>query len=121
MSRHVLRQDDVYTVVVGYDDTLDTYFAQVYDATATAGRPDADEVLLVNTGDRPQEVTDPMDVIASVREYLDVRPVARLADLVDAHDQVGETVILLMREREHRQKPTDFQRETARRLGRELP
>lgn len=124
MSRHVLRADEDYTVVIGYDDALDSFFAQVFDEAAMRREPDGPEILLVNTGENPQEVTDAMACLASVRDYLpELADVKKVSDLeLPEFVRLGEVVVALVKERVNRRQPTEFQRKTFRDLlGGELP
>jgi len=111
MSRHVLRSDDSYTVVVGYDDPIDSYFAQVYDIKAEKADPDGYEHLVVQTGDRPCEVTDAIVCIESVASYINLDG-----------DRVREIALQLHADRAHRRPPTQFQRDNWKRFfDEELP
>lgn len=109
MSRHTLRCDDTYEVVVGYDSPLDSYFVQVYDVLE--GKAADDDVLIVWRGTDPNEITDPREALAHLKEY------------VDASAEEWESLAQVLEgERTNRQMPTEFQRETFRRMtGRELP
>lgn len=112
MSRHILRSDAEYEVVVGYDDPMDTFFAQVYDVTA--GDEADDDVLVVWTGGGVREITDPLVALNAVEKYLTTR-----SPWVRDLDQIART---LNEERESRRSPTAFQRETFHRFtGDNLP
>jgi hypothetical protein len=100
MSRHILRQDNEFEVVVGYDDPLDTYFAQVYDMVESDLVDE--EVLVVQSGLDVQEITDPQECIDSVAAF------------APAPDGLAA---LLAAERRNRREPTAFQRATAKQLG----
>lgn len=109
MSRHTLRSDDKYEVVVGYDSPLDSYFVQVYDVLE--GKAAEDDVLIVWTGTHPNEITDVRVALESIKGYLDAAP--------EDWDALAQ---LLEGERTNRRMPTEFQRETFKRMtGRELP
>lgn len=111
MSRHILRHDGMYEVVVGYDDPLDSFFAQVYDVQASIANDD-EEILIVQTGLTPQDVTSSDACLASVTEYL-----------TDADREAFDLLSSqLDEERSRRRPPTEFQRAMARQLaGIELP
>lgn len=112
MSRLVLRRDDTYEVTVGYDDPLDTYFAQVLDVKASDQADD--DVYLLLTGRTPGEITSVDEVLASVEQYAPCPPGAE-GDLLRVKAN-------LHADRLNRRQPTTFQRETFTRLtGKELP
>ncbi len=107
MSRHLIRSDEQFEVVVGYDDPLDTYFVQVYDIPAQKADPDGEDVLIVWAGEMPAEITDVYVVVALVAPY----------------KKMNEAEIEGLRmERGNRRQPTAFQRETFRKImGEDLP
>lgn len=106
MSRHTIRDDDQYEVTVGYDDPLDTFFAQVFDVRASA-RADEDVYALL-VGQRPQEITDVTALAVSLERWVAIIPMV-----------IVET---LRKERANRVLPTEFQRATFHMLtGDELP
>jgi hypothetical protein len=78
VSRHVLRDDDVAQVVVGWDPPLHTYFAQVFDVAAFKKElerdPDADVVLVLWEGLSPDAITslDRLAVLVGQWALLDV-------------------------------------------------
>jgi hypothetical protein len=65
MSRHtLLARDDCFTVVVGWDGPLQTFFAQ---ACRDIGQDDDDVLLWL--GGTPDEVQDPEDLLEPLRPY----------------------------------------------------
>jgi hypothetical protein len=87
MSRHVVRSDGFYEVVVGWDPPLRTFFAQVFDREATAealkADKDADEVMVVWTGVAPHEISNFPDLQRAVQEYAVIDMHTREALLAD--------------------------------------
>lgn len=109
MSRYELRNDAYYEVVVGYDDPLGTFFSQVYDVTE--GNRQGDDVLVYQTGTRPAQVTSVEECLVGVAQWVNV----------DA-DRLAEVAAALARDKMNRRMPTEFQRETFKKLtGEELP
>jgi hypothetical protein len=103
VSRHTLRSDERWEVVVGYDPPLDTYFYQVYQAD--------EEEPIVWTGTGPQELTDVRTALEPLREFVDLSP-----------EEWDKLAGLLEQERKDRREPTRFQRDMFRRMtGDELP
>lgn len=105
MSRHVIRKDDSFEVVVGYDGPLKTFFAQVYDVKATREAekddPLADEVMVLWEGVKPDE-------IASVHD---------LAKLVEPYALITEDMFAtLYLDRSEAPEPTAFQKEMIDRI-----
>lgn len=71
MSRHVIRSDSAYTVVVGWDPPMGSYFAQVFDNERSQARrdADADDLPVLDLGD-PWDVIDSTEALAGfVSEY----------------------------------------------------
>lgn len=67
MSRYVIKHDEHHEVVVGWDNPLQTFFAQVYDLKATEDDlGEGDEVMLVWVGTQPRQITD----IDKLREFV---------------------------------------------------
>lgn len=64
MSRHELSAHDGYSVVVGWDPPLCTFFAQVWDQHKPE---DDDEVLWI--GFTPGEIRDAKQVVDAVRPW----------------------------------------------------
>jgi hypothetical protein len=105
VSRHTLRSDERWEVVVGYDPPLDTYFCQVYDMQASEEEP------IVWTGVGPQELTNVRAALEPLREFVDLSP-----------EEWDKLAGLLKQERKDRREPTRFQRDMFRRMtGGELP
>jgi hypothetical protein len=103
VSRHILRSDKRWEVVVGYDPPLDTYFCQVYQA--------GEEGPIVWTGTSPQELTNIRSTLEPLREFVDLSP-----------EEWDKFAGLLEQERKDRREPTTFQRDMFRRMtGNELP
>jgi hypothetical protein len=103
VSRHVLRSDARWEVVVGYDPPLDTYFYLVY--------ADDEEDPIVWTGVGPQELTNVRSALEPLREFVDLSP-----------EEWDKFAGLLEQERKDRREPTTFQRDMFRRMtGDELP
>jgi hypothetical protein len=101
----VLRSDERWEVVVGYDPPLDTYFCQVYDMQALEEEP------IVWTGTGPQELTDVRSTLEPLREFVDLSP-----------EEWDKFARLLEQERKDRHPPTELQRDLFRRMtGDELP
>lgn len=105
MSRIVLRDDDQFEVVVGYDGPLQTFFAQVYDRAEFERRlkadPDADEVLVLWEGTSPGAIQN----VRIVREM--VKPWAVLDSAVEER---------LLADQKSAAPPTPLQQEMRRRM-----
>lgn len=69
MSRHLVRDDEQYKVVVGWDPPLQTFFAQVHDLSK-----DEEERIILWLGTRPDELPTP-NVVATT-----IAPWAQLPD-----------------------------------------
>lgn len=73
MSRRVVREDDAFSVVVGWDPPLRTFFVQVYDIAAFQAAlqrdPDADDVIVLWEGFAPDEIAAPQDVAERVAPW----------------------------------------------------
>ena len=105
MSRHTIRKDEQFEVVVGWDDPLGTFFGQVFDVQAGGGADD--DVFLVMVGYKPGGITD----------------LAGLQEAVASYASIPTNMCLtLLAEQENRRLPTEFQRETFTRMtGDDLP
>lgn len=120
MSRYLLRMDETHEVVVGYDSPLDTFFAQVYDVVA--GNALDDDVLILWSGRTPNEVTDAGVLIESVREWVSEVDIANAIKEYGYGDGKQSLTDLLNLDRGARRQPTEFQRDTFKRLtGGDLP
>lgn len=71
MSRHTLRDDDKFEVVVGWDRPLSTYFLQVYDKRRASGD---DEGLIVWKGLPPESIRSLPKFRDLVVEWADLDP-----------------------------------------------
>jgi hypothetical protein len=74
VSRRIVRSDDKFEVVVGWDPPLRTFFVQVYDvaafAEAIAADPDANYVMPLWKGFDPGEVPTPEDAARLVEPWV---------------------------------------------------
>jgi hypothetical protein len=64
MSRHVVRDDEQFRVVVGWDPPLQTYFAHVHDLS----KDEEDEIVLWQ-GTKPDELPTPNVVATTIKEW----------------------------------------------------
>lgn len=74
MSRYqlpALPQFAGHDIAIGWD-RVGTFFAYVFDRDA-----DGEDVVIVNIGDRPGEITNPQDAIQHVRPYAAIPADAR--------------------------------------------
>jgi hypothetical protein len=62
-TQYVVRDDEHYTVVVGWEDRLETFFARVFSRTADDGEP------LYEIGTRPQEIRALSFLVECVQGY----------------------------------------------------
>jgi hypothetical protein len=69
MSRHTLRDDDKFEVVVGWDPPLATYFLQVFDKGKASGD---DEGLIVWKGVPPESIRDLHKLKTLTTEWADL-------------------------------------------------
>jgi hypothetical protein len=82
-TRYTIRDDDRYTVVVGWADDLETFFAAVYRS------PDGEEPLLA-VGTSPREI----------------RAISHLADAISGYASVDAATVSALR---HDAAPDDVQ------------
>lgn len=76
MSRHVIRDDGDYEVVVGWDPQLHSFFGVVHDKAATAkvleSDKDADEVLAAWVGLSPYAISDLQRLQREIIDYVTI-------------------------------------------------
>jgi len=68
MSRHVVREDEAFQVVIGWDPPLQTFFVQVHDQT----EPDEEKRTIVFEGTRPGQFEQPWDVKRRVKQWVNL-------------------------------------------------
>ena len=72
MSRHTVRDDDQFTVVVGWDPPTQTYFVQVHNVKVKRDDPDSREAIPVWAGFKPGEISTPEEAAEKVQKWVQI-------------------------------------------------
>jgi hypothetical protein len=90
MSRHTVRQSDPHlTIVVGWDNPMQTYFSHIYDDRIPPNRTDC----VFAVGVREGELRTPVDLAIALASWVDL-PVGLLQQLwEDEQDSLPRTAL----------------------------